>query len=153
LYEIIKTKKVSDFFIKFELLNNSMQSSPKNNAFNLKDRAKSFVYAFNGIKEVIASQHNVWIHFVIASIVICMGIVFVISPYEWIAIVLSIGIVLSAEVFNSAIEALVDLVSPAFNEKAGKIKDMAAAAVLITALMAVITGCIIFLPYILALIK
>lgn len=130
-----------------------MQTSQKNKPFNLKDRIKSFIYAFNGIKEVITTQHNAWIHILIAITVICLGFIFSINAGEWIAIVLSIGIVLAAEVFNTAIEALVDIVSPAFNEKAGKIKDMAAAAVLLTAIAAIFIGCIIFFPYIVHFIK
>ena len=130
-----------------------MQSVPTKKPFALKDRLKSFVYAFNGIRHVIASQHNVWIHIVLACIAICLGFVFTINTTQWIAIVLSIGLVLAAEVFNSAIEALVDLVSPVYNKKAGLIKDMAAAAVLITAIMAFIVGMIIFLPPIINLFK
>jgi diacylglycerol kinase len=82
---------------------------------------------------------------------IILGFVFNINTTQWIAVVLSIGLVLAAEVFNSAIEALVDMVSPVYNKKAGIVKDMAAAAVLTTAIMAVIVGIIIFLPYILHL--
>ncbi len=125
-----------------------MEAIPAKKKFALKDRLKSFVYAFNGIRHVIVSQHNIWIHIVLACVAIALGFIFNIHALEWIGIVLCIGLVLAAEVFNSAIEALVDLVSPVYNKKAGLIKDMAAAAVLITALMAVIVGCIIFIPHI-----
>lgn len=125
-----------------------MQLYPNKKSFTLKNRLKSFVYAFSGIKQVIASQHNMWIHIVLALLTIALGFVFKINASEWIAIIISIGMVLAAEVFNTAIESLVDIISPNFNEKAGKIKDIAAAAVLITAITAAIIGMFIFLPHI-----
>lgn len=128
-----------------------MNTILKKKNFSFKERLKSFDYAFNGIKLVLASQHNTWIHIFISFSVICAGFSFRISKNEWIAIVLCIGLVMAAEFFNSAIEALVDLVSPDYNEKAGKIKDIAAAAVLLTAITSVITACIIFSPYIIHL--
>ena len=65
---------------------------------------------------------------------------------EWCIILLVIGMVLAAELMNSAIEMLTDLASPAYSKKAGRLKDMAAGAVLITAITAVIVGLIIFIP-------
>jgi diacylglycerol kinase (ATP) len=130
-----------------------MEVLPTKKPFTLKDRLKSFVYAFKGIRYAMASQHNLWIHIVCACIAIMLGFVFNINTTQWIAIVLSIGLVMAAEVFNSAIESLVDMVSPVYNKKAGIVKDMAAAAVLITAIMAAIVGIIIFLPSILHLFK
>ena len=66
---------------------------------------------------------------------------------EWIAVILCIGMVIGAELFNSAIERIVDLVSPQRHPLAGQIKDIAAGAVLICALTALIIGLIIFIPY------
>jgi len=68
------------------------------------------------------------------------------SPAEWTCIVLAIGLVLVTELLNTAIELLVDLVSPGFNAQAGKIKDVAAGAVLVAAVIAVIAGSIIIIP-------
>ncbi|MFZ4398842.1 MAG: diacylglycerol kinase family protein [Bacteroidales bacterium] len=130
-----------------------MQTIHKKKHFSLKDRLKSFVYAFNGIKYVIASQHNIWIHIVISILVLFLAFIFKLNNNEWIAIILAMGIVFSAEVFNSALELLVDFISPDYNEKAGKIKDIAAAAVLLAAIAAAITGCIIFTPYFFHLFK
>ncbi len=130
-----------------------MQAPRNKKSFTLKNRLNSFVYAIRGIKQVVASQHNAWVHIALAFVAIALGFVFKINTIEWIAIVLSIGLVLAAEVFNSAIETLVDLVSPAYNEKAGKIKDMAAGAVLITAITAAIIGMIIFIPKIINLLN
>jgi diacylglycerol kinase (ATP) len=80
-----------------------------------------------------------------------LGWWFKISGNEWLWVALSITIVLVTEVFNTMIEALTDLVSPGYNEKAGHIKDMSAGAVVIAAAFALLTGIIIFLPKLLLL--
>lgn len=123
-----------------------MQPFQNKEPFKLRDRLKSFTYAFKGIKFVFLSQHNMWIHIALAFIAVTMGFVLEINALEWVVVIFSIGLVLAAEIFNSAIETLVDLVSPNYNEKAGKIKDMAAGAVLISAITTVIIGAIIFIP-------
>lgn len=118
---------------------------------SIVDRLKSFVFAFKGIKYTLRTQHNFRIHTTLALIAILLGFLLNISWLEWISIIIVIGIVLAAEVFNSSIEELTNLVSPDKNKKAGIIKDLSAGAVLILALSAFITGTIIFLPKILAL--
>ena len=75
------------------------------------------------------------------------GFYFGITPTEWCIVVICFGVVLAAEGFNTAIERLVDLVSPGFHPIAGDVKDVAAGAVLICAIAAAIVGSIIFLPY------
>ena len=122
----------------------------KQEHFSLKKRARSFGYAFNGIKILFRYEHNAKIHSCVTMLVIAAGIWFNISINEWIAIALTCGIVLAAESFNSAIEALCDLVSPQQNPIIKKVKDLAAAAVLFTAIAALIVGCIIFIPYIIS---
>lgn len=114
--------------------------------FSFKKRAKSFVYAFAGIKELIKKEHNAWIHCFATICVIVCGIFFNISRMEWIAVSICIGMVLMAEAFNSAIERLTDIVSPEYNKKAGKVKDLAAGAVLLAAIGAATVGLIIFVP-------
>lgn len=114
--------------------------------FSFKKRAKSFVYAFAGIKELIKKEHNAWIHCFATICVIVCGIFFNISRMEWIAVSICIGMVLMAEAFNSAIERLTDIVSPEYNKKAGKVKDLAAGAVLLAAISAATVGLIIFVP-------
>jgi diacylglycerol kinase len=74
-----------------------------------------------------------------------------VSITEWLWIALTVTLVLTAELLNTAIEILTDLVSPDWNEKAGHIKDVSAAAVTVTAIFAVVVGCIIFLPKLIAL--
>jgi diacylglycerol kinase (ATP) len=120
--------------------------------FSMLARLKSFGYAFNGIKYALTTQHNFYIHVTLTIVAIILGFILKISNTEWIAIVIVIGLVISAEIFNTAIEELVNLVSPKKNKKAGIIKDLAAGAVLVLAMAALITGTIIFLPKLIILI-
>jgi diacylglycerol kinase len=107
---------------------------------------KSFGYALNGLKIVLGSQQNIWIHLMVTlCVVVCGKFVGLTNP-EWCVIVVTISLVLAMEVMNTAIEKLVDFVSPGFHQQAGIVKDIAAAAVLLTAIGAVIVGLIIFLP-------
>jgi len=115
-------------------------------AFSIKKRILSFKYAFNGLKIIIATQHNFMIHLVAAVLVTAAGLIFQISISEWCIIILTIAMVLGAEAFNTSIEKLTDLVSPEYHILAGKIKDIAAASVLIAAIASVIIGLTIFLP-------
>ena len=117
--------------------------------FTLKKRLSSFKYAFKGLSIILSTQHNFLIHLVIALVVTTLGLILHISNFEWILLILTIAMVLSAEAFNTAIEKLTDLVSPEYDFRAGKIKDISAASVLITAICSVIIGLIIFLPKIL----
>ena len=107
---------------------------------------KRFGFAFNGVKIVSASQQNFRIHAVVAVIVVAAGILTRLTAMEWCVIVILIALVFAMEIMNSAMEKLVDFVSPGFHEQAGAVKDMSAAAVLVTAIAAVIAGLIIFVP-------
>lgn len=112
----------------------------------IKERLQSFKYAWKGIRLLFLSETNAKIHLAFTFLVIAGGLFFSINATEWCVLVLSIALVLCAEGMNTAIEFLTDLVSPNFHELAGKTKDVAAGAVLITAIGAAIVGCIIFLP-------
>lgn len=116
--------------------------------FSIKKRMKSFTYAGKGIKNLICKEHNAWIHLTVAVLVILVGFYFDIQRGEWIAVIGCIGAVMAAEAFNTAIERLVNLVSPEWHPIAGEVKDIAAGAVLICAITAAIIGLIIFIPYI-----
>jgi len=120
--------------------------------FSIKKRLKSFKYAFAGLKALLLFEHNSRIHLVAAVLVILLGILLKISVAEWLFIVLVIGIVFTAELLNSAIEKLADLVSPDHNEQIKRIKDYCAAAVLVSSIAALLIGVIIFIPKILRLI-
>ena len=118
----------------------------KNQKFSALQRLKSFTYAFNGLKILLREEHNARIHFVIAVSVTIAGFALKISALEWIAIVIAIGFVITTEIINSAIENIADFISPEKHEMIKKIKDLAAAGVLVSALTALTTGLIIFLP-------
>jgi diacylglycerol kinase len=87
------------------------------------------------------------IHLVATIFVVCAGFYFKISRFEWLAVILTIALVLVAEIVNTAIEEIVNFISPNFNEKAGLIKDLGAAFVLIAAIFAIVVGAIVFIPY------
>ncbi len=92
------------------------------------------------------SQPNAWIHLFAAFGVIVAGFILKLSISEWIFVTFAIGFVISAELFNTAIEALVDKVSPEQNPISGKVKDLAAGAVLVAAITAAVIGLVIFVP-------
>ena len=117
----------------------------------LRKRIESFGYAFKGIATLFISEPNARIHAAVLSLVVLAGFYFQIERSEWLTIVLISALVLSAEAMNTAIEFVVDLVSPDYHPLAGKAKDVAAAAVLLAAFGAVVIGLIIFLPKIKAL--
>jgi diacylglycerol kinase len=114
--------------------------------FSFPGRIKSFGNAFRGIFYAFKTQHNIWIHSLVIVVVVIAGFIFKLDVMEWGLVVLAIGLVLATEMINTAIEWLVDLVSPEYKEKAGLIKDVAAGAVLIAAVISVIIGIIVFLP-------
>lgn len=111
-----------------------------------KKLRNSFKYAFEGIGEALKTEQNLKIHFFIMIAVITAGLVFKINAMEWIACVILFGLVISLELINTAIETTVDIAMPEKNEKAKLAKDVAAGAVLISAIMAIVVGLIIFLP-------
>lgn len=104
---------------------------------------KSFRFAWKGFAYVFLNENNMRYHILAAIIVVLLGGYLKFSLFEWIVIVFCIGLVWAAEIFNTAIEKLVDLVSPEQNPKAGLIKDIASGAVLVTAMMALAIGVII----------
>lgn len=118
---------------------------------DLKKRIKSFGFAIKGVKTLIKTQENAQIHLLAIVVVTLAGLYFKLSSTEWCFIMVAYTIVLAAEAINTAIEFVVDLVSPEYHPLAGKAKDVAAAAVLITAIGAAVIGLIIFTPKILTL--
>ncbi len=110
----------------------------------------SFKYAFNGVRLMLASQQNAWIHFFATATVLIIGLQLRLSTAEWCWIVLAVTSVWTAEAFNTALEFLTDVASPSFHPVAGKAKDVAAGAVLIAATGSVIIGFLVFGPYLLS---
>lgn len=107
---------------------------------------KSFKHAFEGIFSSFKAERNMKIHILIMVLVIIAGFLFNISKIEWIACIFLFAIVISAELFNTAIETIVDMIMPEKNDKAKLAKDVSAGAVLMLTIGAVIIGLIIFLP-------
>lgn len=115
--------------------------------YDIKKQIKSFGYAWKGIRSCIGKEQNLSFHLIATAVVTVTGTVFGISRQEWIILILCITSVISAELFNTAMERLVDLVSPQYHPLAGQVKDIAAGAVLVCALGAALAGCLIFYPY------
>ena len=111
-----------------------------------KNVITSFKYAFQGVFSAIKTERNLKIHISIMILVIIAGIFLKISKMEWIICIILFGIVISAEMFNTAIEQTVDIAMPEKNEKAKIAKDVSAGAVLIVAISSAIIGLIIFIP-------
>ncbi len=119
-------------------------SDKEGNPFSPKNRLKSFRYAFQGIRSFFLSTPNAWIHLTISAIVIAASFYFELSTIEWIAVLYSIGLVFTAEAFNTAVEEWVDSIQPDFDKTAGRVKDISAGAVLIASIVAAIIGILIF---------
>lgn len=116
------------------------------------DKLRSaFGFAFHGIAQAFRSELNLKIHAVISVCVIIAGFLLHISMGEWIAIVLCIALVIAAELINTAIEKLADIIDLKPNKDIGLVKDMAAGAVLWCAMGAVCIGLLIFVPKIIML--
>jgi diacylglycerol kinase (ATP) len=115
--------------------------------FSVVARIRSFFYAGRGVRFMIESQHNAWLHVLATLLIITAGFLFRISTTEWGLIILAIVAVWTAEAINTAFEFLADVSSPASNPLVMKAKDIAAAAVLVSAAGALAIGLIIFIPY------
>ena len=114
----------------------------------MKKFFQSVGFAINGITQAFRTERNLRMQFAIGLVVVAAGFYFRVSTLEWIALLLTTGIVISLELVNSAIEALVDLVTKEHHPLAGKVKDISAGAVLVFAVIALITGILIFKKYI-----
>lgn len=114
----------------------------------IKRFLKSFAYAWQGLEYTFKTQANFKFHSFAALAAIALGFWFQISKTECFALIFCIALVLFAELINTALETLVDLVSPEINPLAKIVKDVAAAAVLVLAFAALLIGALIFIPYI-----
>jgi diacylglycerol kinase (ATP) len=118
--------------------------------FSFTGRIRSGTYAVIGIVEMLKSQHNAWVHAVATLGVIVAGAIFGISTTEWCLLVLVVTTVWVAEGLNTAFEFMCDVASPEFHPLVKKSKDVAAGAVLLSAMGAASVGLIIFIPYLIA---
>lgn len=114
---------------------------------------KSLGYAISGIIQCIQKERNIKIHLVFMFLVIICGFLFRLSITEWLVCILLFGLVISLELVNTAIEAVVDLCTQEYHPLAKIAKDTAAGAVLISAIASVVIGLIIFVPKVLSLVS
>jgi diacylglycerol kinase len=126
-----------------------MKTEEKNNQstkFSLSARFQSFRHAFSGLSVLLKYEHNSRIHLFILILVLIAGLILRISLSDWMTIIFASGLVFISECFNTAVEYLSDDISPGYDEKIGKAKDVAAAGVLISAIVSVLVGTIVFVP-------
>lgn len=113
----------------------------------IKHFFKSIGCAYRGIKHMLVHEPSYLIQNIIAIMVIGLAIYLGITGVEWLLIIIVIGVVIAFEIFNSTIERILDFIHPEEHPEIKIIKDISAAAVLVTALIAIIIGLIIFIPY------
>ncbi len=110
------------------------------------NRIKSVGFAFKGLFILLRTEPSIKIQFVIGLLTTIAGFYFELSNIEWILQLICIGMVMGIEGVNTAIEKLADYAQPDFDEKIGLIKDISAGAVMVASIVAVIVGCIIYIP-------
>lgn len=117
--------------------------------FSIRKRVKSFYYAIAGIVDFFRKEHNAWIHLTATVAVTALAWWAKVSLQEAIALVIVVGLVWITEILNTCIERMADLITKEWHPGIKVVKDLAAGAVLVAAIVAVITGLIIFIPKIL----
>lgn len=130
-----------------------MQVDERKKMRGFKRLSSSLKYAFDGLKYAYKNEQSMTVHIVVTILVIMFGFIFEISSYEWIIVVLCIGIMMCVELVNTSIEAVVDLVTKKYDEKAKIAKDVAAAVSVMFSITSIIVGLIIFAPKIINFIR
>lgn len=120
----------------------------------LKDKKSivGFRHAWVGLKTIVKKESNFQLHLMATVIVVALGIFFSLSLIEWAILLLTIGLVLITEMINSVIERVMDFIQPDYDEKVKEIKDIAAGVVLVTAIISVVVGILIFGPRLMQLV-
>jgi diacylglycerol kinase (ATP) len=118
--------------------------------FSTRKRIASFRHAFRGVSTLLRTQHNAWLHLAASAAVVALGYFLAITRGEWLAIVLALGLVWTAEALNTAVEFLADEVSLERRDLLGKAKDVGAAGVLLASASALAVGIVVFGPYLFA---
>lgn len=119
----------------------------------VRRRAASFGYAARGVWAALRTEVHLWFHAAATVVVVGLGLYLGLARWEWVAVSLAVGAVWCAELVNTAIEAVVNLVSPDYHPLAGRAKDVAAGAVLVVALAALVVGVLVFGPYLWPLLR
>ena len=117
-----------------------------NTVFSWRKRWKSIRYALQGIRVFLTNEHNARIHLLATVLVLTLGVFFKVSSSDWVALVLAMGFVWTAEIFNTAMERIMDYMSKEKQTAIQLIKDLAAAAVLVAVLTALLVGAFVFIP-------
>lgn len=112
----------------------------------IRSRINSFRFAFNGLYHFFKQEPNAWLHVAATILVVIAAYYYKVAANEWITLVIVTGFVWVAEAFNTVIERTMDIISPQKDPRVRFIKDLAAGAVVLAAITALITGCIIFIP-------
>ena len=131
----------------------NMELKDRHKKRGIKRFFKSFQYSFEGLKYAYINEQSMTIHMFTSVIVVLMGLLFKITTTEWILAFVVIGVVMGTELLNTAIEAVVDLVSPEKHYLAKIAKDTASAAVFVYSMIALVTGLMVFMPYIINIFK
>jgi len=121
--------------------------------FSIGKRIGSFRHAFRGVSTILRTQHNAWIHTAATVVVVALGLYLSLAVFEWVAVILAIGVVWVAEALNTSVEFLADEISQEKRELIGKAKDVAAAGVLLAAASAFLVGILVFGPHVMKLWK
>jgi diacylglycerol kinase (ATP) len=116
--------------------------------FSVVARLKSFRFAFAGLAFMLRTQHNAWLHLVATVIVVALGFILDVNADDWRWLIVAIALVWIAETVNTAFEHLCDVVQPEFHVSVQRSKDIAAGAVLVSAIGATILGAITLWPYV-----
>lgn len=109
----------------------------------------SFGFAFTGLWYMLRNQRNAQVHLLIGACAVALGAVLGLDRWEWTVLIITIGVVMAAEGFNTAIESVVDLATDQLHPHARAAKDVGAGAVLVCAVTSVMVGCLIFIPHLL----
>lgn len=128
-----------------------MESREKIKRRGLKRFFNSFTYSIDGLKYAYKAEQSLTIHCLAVLVVIFLGLFFKITQFEWLVCFILFGLVMATELINTSLEAVVDLTCPEFHPLAKIVKDTASAAVFVFAVVAFISGLIIFVPYIMNL--
>ena len=116
----------------------------------LEKKLRSFGYAFNGLRIAVREEFNFKIHIILGLVAVSFGFLFHITRSEWLFVIGASGLVFTAELLNTSLEELCDMMRSTHDPHVAKIKDLAAAAVLMASLAALAMGLIIFIPHFLS---
>jgi diacylglycerol kinase (ATP) len=118
----------------------------KDTRFSIHSRAKSFLFAFEGVIHFFRKEHNAWLHLVATTAVAVMGILLRVTRSETIALVIAVALVWICEILNTCVEKTMDMITTEYDTRVKHIKDLSAGAVLVAAAAAAIIGLVVFLP-------